>query len=88
MAFKFGSTRVIFFGMLTGSICTILVPFCAKYYYILVLSRFLTGLAQGTIWPSIMNHWNVWSKSEERGRLISFTDCGSQIGKIIAFSLG
>ena len=35
-----------------------------------------------------MNHWNLWSRSDERGRLIAFTDCGSQVGKIIGFSLG
>ena len=40
------------------------------------------------MWPGIMNMWNYWAPTLERGRLIGFAGSGSQVGIIIGFSLG
>ena len=40
------------------------------------------------MWPGIMNLWNLWVPTTERGGIIGFVGSGTQVGIIFGFSLG
>jgi MFS family permease len=40
------------------------------------------------MWPTIASLWSHWAPSAERSLLIGFSNGGSQIGNVIALSLG
>jgi len=75
--------------MLTGSLCTLSIPFFAKQSYkALFACLFLTGAAHGAFWPSVSSFWAYWAPSVERGRLVGISSSGSRIGNVVALSLG
>ncbi len=75
--------------MLFGSILTMCVPFTARFNYtLLIISRFLNGIAHGMVWSAINDIFIRWIPQSEKSRLIGFASAGSKIGNIIALPLG
>ncbi len=85
MSLRFGGKYVNFFAILIGSIATILTPISARLHYgALIGARFVTGLVHGVMWPAVASMWAHWAVPEERSRLISLGNAGSQIGNVVA----
>lgn len=85
----FGAKITLAFAIGGGSIFCLLSPLAANIHYIaLIACRFMTGFTHGAFWPSMSSLWAYWAPAHERSRLVGIANAGSQIGNVVAFSLG
>ena len=59
-----------------------------KGYGVLILARFLTGVAHGCVWPAVSHLYVNWAPPLEKSRMIGFSSSGVNIGNIAALILG
>jgi MFS family permease len=89
LSMKYGGKIVLGLAMLFGSIMTVLAPVCANVGYgLLILCRFVTGLAHGAVWPPISSLFINWAPPQEKSRLIGFSTSGTYVGNVIALPVG
>ncbi|XP_044253590.1 sialin-like [Tribolium madens] len=68
---KFGPTRTVMIATLASGFLTLLGPLMASWSYIaLILSRFLTGLCGGVVYPCLHCLVSRWAPPEEKGKFI------------------
>ncbi|WOL03692.1 putative anion transporter 6 [Canna indica] len=75
-----GGRRVLLLSFLLWSLTCCLVPLDASRVNIMVFSRFLIGVAQGFIFPSIHTILAQWIPPNERSRSMSLTTSGMYLG--------
>lgn len=89
LSMKLGAKITLAGAILIGSIFTLLAPVAAELSYIAIaVCRFMTGVSHGAFWPSMSSLWAFWAPPHERSRLVGIANAGSQIGNVVAFSLG
>ena len=58
LSLKFGSKIVLAVALLIASLMTILLPFAARINVVLlIVCRFIIGLAHGVVWPAFSGFW-------------------------------
>lgn len=89
LAERYGGKHTLGFGMLVSTICTILIPKVASEAGAtgIIVLRFLIGLGQGPIYPSLNVVLSHWAPLTERGRLGALIFAGAQIGVVISMGL-
>ncbi|XP_075225441.1 putative inorganic phosphate cotransporter isoform X2 [Lycorma delicatula] len=86
---RVGGKQVLGLGLLISTICTLITPFAAHQgSEWLVAVRFVLGLGQGPIYPSINVMLAQWAPPQERGRLGALVFAGAQIGNVLSMALG
>ncbi|XP_060216311.1 probable anion transporter 5 [Lycium barbarum] len=80
VAQKIGGRRVLLLSFVLWSLTCAFVPLDPSKPMILVIARFLVGVAQGFIFPSIHTVLAQWVPPHERSRSVSFTTSGMYLG--------
>lgn len=75
---RFGAKPVLMVGLLASAVFILLIPIAVPYtgVYGLIVLRFLTGLTQGGVFPSMNATIAAWAPAKERGRFTSLIFCG------------
>lgn len=89
LAEKFGGKYTLECGMLTSTICTLATPVIARAGGAIGLTilRFILGLGQGPLYPSLNVLMAHWSPPAERGRMGALIFAGAMIGNVISMAL-
>uniref|UniRef100_A0A1B6D0T1 Major facilitator superfamily (MFS) profile domain-containing protein n=1 Tax=Clastoptera arizonana TaxID=38151 RepID=A0A1B6D0T1_9HEMI len=86
---RFGGKYVLGFGMLLSATGTLLTPAVSRLGPLwLVGLRFIIGLGQGPMYPSMNAMLAQWAPPQERGRLGALVFAGAQIGNVMGMALG
>ncbi|KAI3454226.1 hypothetical protein Pfo_010889 [Paulownia fortunei] len=80
VAQKIGGRRVLLFSFVLWSLTCAFVPLDPNRVIVLVIARFLVGVAQGFIFPSIHTVLAQWVPPHERSRSVSLTTSGMYFG--------
>jgi len=88
LATKFGAKPVLGVGLLFASLFTIVTPFVANNFKLLLLVRVLTGLSEAVTYPTLTVMVSNWIPTPERSRSIGLIWGGSYIGTIGAMLSG
>ncbi|XP_074588359.1 putative anion transporter 7 [Curcuma longa] len=75
-----GGRRVLLFSFLLWSLTCAFAPLDASKVNIMVVARFLVGVAQGFIFPAIHTILAQWVPPHERSRSVSLTTSGMYLG--------
>ncbi|KAG6516858.1 hypothetical protein ZIOFF_020231 [Zingiber officinale] len=75
-----GGRRVLLFSFLLWSLTCAFAPLDASKVNMMVVARFLVGVAQGFIFPSIHTILAQWVPPHERSRSVSLTTSGMYLG--------
>ncbi|CAB0019958.1 unnamed protein product, partial [Nesidiocoris tenuis] len=80
---------VLGFGMLTSTLATLATPIVARTggAIALIILRFVLGLGQGPLYPSLNVLLAHWAPTHERGRLGAIVFAGAQIGNVVSMAL-
>ncbi|OQV12807.1 Sialin [Hypsibius exemplaris] len=85
---KIGAKIPMAASMVIIGILTIISPFAADGgVWAFFVVRLLVGFFQGVVYPSITVLWSEWAPPAERGRLLSVTYSGSQLGTVMGMFL-
>lgn len=85
----YGGRKVFGLGIISCSFFTAISPFCAFISKeVFIVSRILQGMTQGVIFPSLHSLMASWAPPKERGKLITQTHLGIQVGTIVGMALG
>ncbi|CAF4158467.1 unnamed protein product, partial [Rotaria sp. Silwood2] len=57
-------------------------------FYLILILRFITGLAHGVLFPATIALWSVWAVPQERSTLASIGFCGTQLGTSLTMLIG
>ncbi|EDV29235.1 expressed hypothetical protein [Trichoplax adhaerens] len=88
LAHKFGGFSILSFSMLVSGILTLLEPILITTgYAAFIICRILIGVAQGPIYPAMIEFWKEWSHPNDRARMVTTTEIGASIGTIFAMIL-
>ena len=84
---KWGGKAVFGLGVLSTSIFTILLPFCAESLPLLYTIRGLTGVGEAVTFPALTTMATIWFPAAERSTLMTLTSAGSFFGTAVAFPI-
>uniref|UniRef100_A0A146L277 Putative inorganic phosphate cotransporter n=1 Tax=Lygus hesperus TaxID=30085 RepID=A0A146L277_LYGHE len=89
LAEKFGGKVALGFGMLVSTLATLATPLVARMGGAigLIVLRFILGLGQGPLYPSLNVLLAHWAPTHERGRLGAIVFAGAQIGNMISMAM-
>ncbi|XP_071109650.1 uncharacterized transporter slc-17.2-like isoform X1 [Haliotis cracherodii] len=88
LAGRHGGKNVMFFGMLIGSIASLLLPIGARTSkYLVYVLRGLVGISQGVYLFSMHTMWGKWAPPLERTKLLAVAYAGPKIGSIAVFAM-
>ncbi|XP_067658752.1 uncharacterized transporter slc-17.2-like [Haliotis asinina] len=88
LASRYGGKYVMFIGMLTGSIVSLLLPVGARTsIYLVYVLRVILGVSQGVYFPSLQTMWGRWAPPLERTKLTAVCYSGTQFGSIATFAI-
>jgi len=87
LATHYGGKVVFGLGVLSTSIFTILLPFCAHSLPLLYAIRGLTGVGEAVTFPALTVMATNWFPAPERSTLFTFTNAGSFFGTALAFPI-
>ncbi|XP_022184753.1 putative inorganic phosphate cotransporter isoform X3 [Nilaparvata lugens] len=89
LAERVGGKQVLGLGLLISTICTLITPLAAHQgASYLIVTRFILGLGQGPLYPSLNVMLAQWAPVQERGRLGALVFAGAQIGNVISMAVG
>jgi ACS family sodium-dependent inorganic phosphate cotransporter len=83
-AAKYSGRRVLLFSFLLWSVCSLLTPARAQPLLPVVVARFLIGIAQGVLFPSIHTVLAQWIPPHEKSRAVSLVTSGMYLGAAAA----
>ncbi|KAK4878455.1 hypothetical protein RN001_010961 [Aquatica leii] len=85
LADAYGGKHVLGFGVVISAILSALVPISVELggYRLLCVNRFLMGLVQGALFPSVTTLLSKWVPKKERSRLAGLVLTGPQVGSIL-----
>nr|XP_022916487.1 sialin-like [Onthophagus taurus] len=87
LAERFGPVKTIGVSTILSAALTLLVPLCASWHYIFVITaRFLTGMLGGVVYPGLHCLISRWAPPIEKGK---FTGAllGGTLGTVITWPL-
>ncbi|OQV12809.1 Sialin [Hypsibius exemplaris] len=88
VAHKIGAKIPMAASMVIIGILTIISPFAADGgVWAFFVVRLLVGFFQGVVYPSITVLWSEWAPPKERGRLLSVSYSGLQLGTVMGMFL-
>ncbi|KAF6203094.1 hypothetical protein GE061_003508 [Apolygus lucorum] len=89
LAERFGGKVALGFGMLTSTLATLATPLVARMGGAigLIVLRFILGLGQGPLYPSLNVLLAHWAPTHERGRLGAIVFAGAQIGNMVSMAM-
>lgn len=88
LAERFGSKLILGWILLSSSILCAVSPLLARFdVRALIACRFLMGLCQGPLYPSMQALWGLWAPPLERTRLMTLAWAGSTIGDLVGLAL-
>ncbi|KAF5279331.1 hypothetical protein FQR65_LT15404 [Abscondita terminalis] len=84
LADAYGGKHVLGFGVLISAVLSVLSPMSIEYggYKALCGLRFVMGLVQGALFPSVTTLLAKWVPKKERSRLAGLVMTGPQVGSI------
>jgi MFS family permease len=90
---KYGGKRILLVGVIVWSVFTLLTPIAASYaksewLAILIAVRIGMGLGEGANFPSVYHLCGSWIPRNERTRLLTFINSGTEFGTCSAMLLG
>ncbi|XP_041372316.1 uncharacterized transporter slc-17.2-like [Gigantopelta aegis] len=89
LAEKFGAKHVVGIATFLVATISILSPIMARTSkYLFLISRVVTGLCQGVMFPAAQAFWSRWSPPNERTRLLGLAYAGGPVGNAIIFPIG
>ena len=81
-----GYKKVLTAAAVLWSVLTAATPIAARLSFpVLLVCRFLLGLAEGVTYPCVYGFLSPWLPEEQRGRGVSIMLAGSPIGTTLAF---
>ncbi|KAJ3645922.1 hypothetical protein Zmor_023541 [Zophobas morio] len=84
---KFGPTRTVMIATLISGFLTLVGPLASSWHYaVLILSRFLTGVCGGVIYPCLHCLVSRWAPPEEKGKFIGSL-LGGTLGTVATWPL-
>lgn len=83
-----GAFWVVFICALGSSLCTIFVPLLVKNYSLLVASRFLLGLAQAGVSPSLYTICTRWTHEKEASVYVPMIRLAVMLGFLFGSLIG
>lgn len=85
LADKLGGRWVLFFSVGTSALTTLVSPLCIQFggFWVFLVIRFITGLAQGGIYPCFTSMLNQWAPLKDRGGLSAIVYIGQHLGTVI-----
>lgn len=60
----------------------------STHFNLMVLLRFVIGLAHGVLFPATVALWSLWAVPQERSTLASIGFCGTHLGTSITMLIG
>jgi predicted MFS family arabinose efflux permease len=82
------SRRPLFVALLAGFVVTNAITACSSVYAVTVVTRILTGLFMGTLWPLIAGYaWHLANR-ESAGRAVAIALAGSTVAMSFGLPLG
>ncbi|OQV12815.1 putative Sialin [Hypsibius exemplaris] len=88
VAHEIGAKIPMAASMIIIGILTIISPFAADgVVWAFFIVRLLVGFFQGVVYPSITVLWSEWAPPMERGRLLSVSYSGLQLGTVMGMFL-
>nr|CAD2186714.1 unnamed protein product [Meloidogyne enterolobii] len=89
LADRFGPKFLIGMAVLDMSVCSLLSPVLVDLnYYAFFVARFLMGLGDGFIFPTVASANARWSPPAERSLMFAICTLGNQIAAVVALLLG
>lgn len=86
IAETFGSRWIIFSSLTASATSSLIVPFITDYHYsILMLSRFMLGMFESSLFPAAYGMVCVWFPQSERSFAFAMIDIGAVLGSIITY---
>uniref|UniRef100_A0A0K8SHM3 Putative inorganic phosphate cotransporter n=3 Tax=Lygus hesperus TaxID=30085 RepID=A0A0K8SHM3_LYGHE len=87
---RFSAINLLSIAFFTAGILTCLAPVAAIHggYQGLMVVRFLTGLVQGVVYPSVKTMLSKWAVPLERSRSYSFVFGGTSLGSALTMLWG
>lgn len=84
LAERYGAKILLMIALSVCALLTLLTPVAAGWgWEYLCADRFIQGLAQGAIYPSVHTMLPRWVHPSERGMLSTFAYSGTQLGTVI-----
>jgi len=82
---KYGGKRIFGLGILFTAIFTLFMPIAARFnFYLLVIIRVLSGLAEGVTFPSMHVMLAQWVPPTELSRLATIAYAGTVVGAVVS----
>uniref|UniRef100_A0A914LHN8 Major facilitator superfamily (MFS) profile domain-containing protein n=1 Tax=Meloidogyne incognita TaxID=6306 RepID=A0A914LHN8_MELIC len=89
LADRFGPKFLIGMAVLDMSVCSLLSPVLVDLnYYAFFVARFLMGLGDGFIFPTVASANARWSPPAERSLMFAICTLGNQIAAVVALLVG
>ncbi|XP_059223311.1 putative inorganic phosphate cotransporter [Stomoxys calcitrans] len=84
-----GVKNTIGWAIFISTVLSAITPYCVlwKGWQAFCLIRCIQGLAQGVIFPCVLQHLAKWSPAKERNRLGAFSFTGLECGTVLALAL-
>ena len=81
---KYGAKYTLLAGMSLSAMFTILTPVITEAggSTALIISRIIVGLGEGIVFPGCASLLSSWSPKSERGKMVTITYSGAQMGSI------
>ncbi|KAG8271065.1 hypothetical protein J6590_070392 [Homalodisca vitripennis] len=89
LAARVGGARLFGWALGVTSVMTVITPPIAyANFYLLLITRALTGFFEGVTYPCLLEIWSKWIPSQERLNLMNLAMSGMPIGIVAGLLLG
>lgn len=92
MATTIGAKWVYACSLGTSSLATLALTLMylmsSTHFTLILILRFIIGLAHGVLFPATVSLWSVWAVPQERSTLASIGFCGTHLGTSITMLIG
>ncbi|KAL1132485.1 hypothetical protein AAG570_010440 [Ranatra chinensis] len=90
LARRFGPCKLLAGALIASGVLTIVTPVAATKggWVAVVVTRVLTGLSQGFVYPCVNTHMSKWALPRERSKMFSFAFSGTQVGTMVMMLIG
>jgi ACS family sodium-dependent inorganic phosphate cotransporter len=86
LAQRYGGKVVLGWGTFLASLFSVVTPWFVDHVPLLLCCRFITGLAEGVVFPVVHQLLSQWLPKSERG-LVTFTWAGGNVGTVVTMLL-
>ncbi|CAF0725659.1 unnamed protein product [Rotaria sp. Silwood1] len=92
LATSIGAKWVYAGSLGTSSLATLAITWMymmsSTHFFLILMLRFIIGLAHGVLFPATISLWSVWAVPQERSTLASIGFCGTHLGTSLTVLVG